>query len=49
MRETGRGTTPDYDALRLAEMASISEYLHELREEQWDGEGARVLTDRLAA
>jgi uncharacterized protein (TIGR03083 family) len=26
----------DYDALRLAEMASISEYLHELDDEQWD-------------
>jgi uncharacterized protein (TIGR03083 family) len=26
----------DYDAMRLAEMASISEYLHELDDEQWD-------------
>ena len=26
----------DYDALRLAEMAAISEYLHELDDEQWD-------------
>ena len=27
---------PDYDTLRLAELASISEYLHDLTEEQWD-------------
>ena len=27
---------PDYDAMRLAELAAISEYLHELDEPQWD-------------
>ena len=30
------GPVADYDVLRLAEMASISEYLHELDDEQWD-------------
>jgi uncharacterized protein (TIGR03083 family) len=36
MGQTKTGQKPDYDALRLAELASISEYLHELSDEQWD-------------
>jgi uncharacterized protein (TIGR03083 family) len=39
IRGAGGGRTavmPDHDAMRLAELASISECLHELDDEQWD-------------
>jgi uncharacterized protein (TIGR03083 family) len=46
MAEIKGGVVPDHDALRLAELASISECLHELTEEEWDApslcEGWRV-------
>ena len=39
---------PDYDRLRYDELASISELLHGLSDDQWDTERASVPAGRFA-